>query len=38
VDIAALAAAAHFSKLFKPLAQTPSILRDRSVLAGPGVR
>ncbi|QAT17929.1 phenylalanyl-tRNA synthetase beta chain [Candidatus Velamenicoccus archaeovorus] len=38
VDIAALAAPAHFRKLFKPLAQTPSVLRDISVLAGPGVR
>ncbi len=38
VDIAALASLAYFRKLFKPLAQTPSILRDISVLAGPGVR
>ena len=38
VDIAALAAAAHFKKLFKPMAQTPSVFRDISVLAGPGVR
>lgn len=38
VDVAALAAVACFKKQFRPLAQTPSVFRDISVLAGPGIR
>ncbi|MDD5574046.1 MAG: phenylalanine--tRNA ligase subunit beta [Candidatus Omnitrophica bacterium] len=38
VDVEALAGMARFSKRLNPLAQTPSVFRDVSILVGSGVR